>query len=278
MDRGEEEAAAIPCRPLGDRHWPCEQFKGPCHLRTLLLHLRCAPVARSYRAMSIAEGSSRFEVRGSKFEFDSRDSSNLESPHHPCSDFGVDNDRAGRYTPVRNAASKKGGISWQRPLLPHPHPQTDENPEVQSLVAAWYAGTIGRRDFLMRATAALGTLAAATMLLEACGGKGPTATPFATTAPTTAATAATRAAASRPHRPPARALPARQPRRPLRRLLPERQPPPPRKRHPARPPPARAPPQAPGPPDRRPHRPRRHPVQRWRPLARPSRLACPPMQ
>ncbi len=65
-----------------------------------------------------------------------------------------------------------------------PASSTDETPEVQSLVAAWYAGAIGRRDFLMRATAALGTLAAATTLLEACGGKGPTATPFATTAPT----------------------------------------------------------------------------------------------
>lgn len=63
----------------------------------------------------------------------------------------------------------------------------DENPEVQSLVTAWYAGTIGRRDFLMRATATLGTLAAATMLLESCGGSGPTATPFATTVPTIAA-------------------------------------------------------------------------------------------
>ena len=82
-------------------------------------------------------------------------------------------------------------------IAPPPAPPTDENPEVQSLVAAWYAGTVGRRDFLMRATAALGTLAAATMLLEACGGKGPTATPFATTPPTTApTTAATRAAAS----------------------------------------------------------------------------------
>jgi len=69
----------------------------------------------------------------------------------------------------------------------------DENPEVQSLVTAWYAGTIGRRDFLMRATATLGTLAAATMLLESCGGSGPTATPFATTVPTTAATRTTTA-------------------------------------------------------------------------------------
>jgi carboxymethylenebutenolidase len=78
-------------------------------------------------------------------------------------------------------------------VSPPPTPPTDENPEVQSLIAAWYAGAIGRRDFLMRATAALGTLAAATTLLEACGGKGPTATPFATPAPTTTAT---RAAAS----------------------------------------------------------------------------------
>jgi len=69
----------------------------------------------------------------------------------------------------------------------------DENQEVQSLVTAWYAGTIGRRDFLMRATATLGTLAAATMLLESCGGSGPTATPFATTVPTTAATRTTTA-------------------------------------------------------------------------------------
>ena len=78
-------------------------------------------------------------------------------------------------------------------LSPPPTTPTDENPAVQSLVAAWYAGTIGRRDFLMRATATLGTLAAATMLLESCGGSGPTATPFATVAPTIAAT---RAAAS----------------------------------------------------------------------------------
>ena len=69
-----------------------------------------------------------------------------------------------------------------------PTAPADENPEVKSLVTAWYAGTIGRRDFLMRATATLGTLAAATMLLESCGGSGPTATPFATTVPTTAAT------------------------------------------------------------------------------------------
>jgi carboxymethylenebutenolidase len=77
-----------------------------------------------------------------------------------------------------------------------PTPPTDETPDVQSLVAAWYAGTIGRRDFLMRATAALGTLAAATTLLEACGGKGPTATPFATTVPTTAPTSAAASAAA----------------------------------------------------------------------------------
>lgn len=77
-----------------------------------------------------------------------------------------------------------------------PAPPTDESPEVQSLIAAWYAGTIGRRDFLMRATAALGSLAAATTLLEACGGKGATATPFATSAPTTAATRAAGSAAA----------------------------------------------------------------------------------
>ncbi|MCA1667496.1 MAG: dienelactone hydrolase family protein [Thermomicrobia bacterium] len=68
-----------------------------------------------------------------------------------------------------------------------PTAPADENPQIQSLIAAWYAGTIGRRDFLMRATATLGTLAAATMLLESCGGSSPTATP-ATFAPTTAAT------------------------------------------------------------------------------------------
>ncbi len=73
---------------------------------------------------------------------------------------------------------------------------TDETPEVRSLVAAWHAGTIGRRDFLMRATVTLGTLAAATMLLESCGGSGPTATPFATAAPTTAATRAAGSAAA----------------------------------------------------------------------------------
>ena len=77
-----------------------------------------------------------------------------------------------------------------------PTAPADENPEVQSLIAAWYAGTIGRRDFLMRATATLGTLAAATMLLESCGGSGPTATPFATVAPTTAATSAASPAAA----------------------------------------------------------------------------------
>jgi len=77
-----------------------------------------------------------------------------------------------------------------------PSSPTDENPEVQSLVTAWYAGTIGRRDFLMRATGTLGTLAAATMLLESCGGSGPTATPFATPAPTTAATRAAASAAA----------------------------------------------------------------------------------
>ncbi len=81
-------------------------------------------------------------------------------------------------------------------VSPPPASPTDENPEVQSLIAAWYAGAIGRRDFLMRATAALGTLAAATTLLEACGGKGATATPFATTAPTTAATRAAASAAA----------------------------------------------------------------------------------
>ncbi len=82
-------------------------------------------------------------------------------------------------------------------VSPPPAPTTDENPEVQSLVASWYAGTIGRREFLMRGTVALGTLAAATTLLEACGGKGATATPFATSAPTSApTTAATRAAGS----------------------------------------------------------------------------------
>lgn len=47
-----------------------------------------------------------------------------------------------------------------------PTAPNENEPEVQSLVAAWYAGTIGRRDFLMRATATLGSLAAATTLLE----------------------------------------------------------------------------------------------------------------
>lgn len=55
---------------------------------------------------------------------------------------------------------------------------------------------IGRRDFLMRATATLGSLAAATMLLESCGDSGPTATPFATTAPTRAASSAAAPTAS----------------------------------------------------------------------------------
>ncbi len=76
-----------------------------------------------------------------------------------------------------------------------PTAPNENEPEVQSLVAAWYAGTIGRRDFLMRATATLGSLAAATTLLESCGGSSPTVTP--PPAPTTAATtAATRAAGS----------------------------------------------------------------------------------
>ncbi|MHB8644330.1 MAG: dienelactone hydrolase family protein [Thermomicrobiales bacterium] len=81
-------------------------------------------------------------------------------------------------------------------VSPSPPAPADETPEVQSLVAAWYAGTIGRRDFLMRATITLGSLAAATMLLESCGGSGPTATPFATTAPTAAVPAASPSAAS----------------------------------------------------------------------------------
>lgn len=81
-------------------------------------------------------------------------------------------------------------------VSPPPAAPTDENPEIQSLISAWYAGAIGRRDFLMRASAALGSLAAATMLLEACGGKGATATPFATTPPTTAATRAPASAAA----------------------------------------------------------------------------------
>ncbi len=72
-----------------------------------------------------------------------------------------------------------------------PTAPNENEPEVQSLVAAWYAGTIGRRDFLMRATATLGSLAAATTLLESCGGSSPTATP-----PPVATTAATRAAGS----------------------------------------------------------------------------------
>lgn len=71
-------------------------------------------------------------------------------------------------------------------------PPEDNNAEVESIVAAWYAGTIGRRDFLTRATAVLGSLAAATTLLEACGGSSPTATsaPAATTAATRPATSA----------------------------------------------------------------------------------------
>lgn len=72
-------------------------------------------------------------------------------------------------------------------------PDAHDRPEVRSLVAAWYAGSIGRRAFIARATAALGSLGAATALLEACGGT------TATTAPTTAATrAATTAAGSSP--------------------------------------------------------------------------------
>ncbi len=77
-----------------------------------------------------------------------------------------------------------------------PTSPADEAPEVRSLIAAWHAGTIGRRDFLMRATVTLGTLAAATMLLESCGGAGATATPFASVAPTTAATRAAGSAAA----------------------------------------------------------------------------------
>jgi len=54
----------------------------------------------------------------------------------------------------------------------------------------------------MRATITLGSLAAATMLLESCGGSGPTATPFATTTATTAPTAAITGSAAATQAPP----------------------------------------------------------------------------
>lgn len=78
-------------------------------------------------------------------------------------------------------------------ISPPPMHSPDEydSPEVRSIVAAWYAGSIGRRQFIARASAVLGSLAAATTLLAACGGT------TATTAPTIAATrAATTAAGS----------------------------------------------------------------------------------
>ncbi len=57
-------------------------------------------------------------------------------------------------------------------LAPPPETKTrDESPDapaVQSLVASWYAGTVGRREFIARGTALLGSLAAATTLLAAC--------------------------------------------------------------------------------------------------------------
>ena len=57
-------------------------------------------------------------------------------------------------------------------LAPPPETTTpDESPDspaVQSLVTAWYAGTVGRREFITRATVLLGSLAAATTLLAAC--------------------------------------------------------------------------------------------------------------
>ncbi len=65
-------------------------------------------------------------------------------------------------------------------------PDEHDSAEVRSLVAAWYAGSIGRREFVVRATATLGSLGAAMTLLQACGGD--TATTAPTTAPTTAAT------------------------------------------------------------------------------------------
>lgn len=77
---------------------------------------------------------------------------------------------------------------------------TPNDPKVTELVAQWYAGAVGRREFLVRATVALGTLAAATTLLEACGGSTATntAAPAAATAtkPAGAATGPTIAAGS----------------------------------------------------------------------------------
>jgi len=70
-----------------------------------------------------------------------------------------------------------------------------EHPEVQPLIAGWYAGTVGRREFLTRATVALGSLAAATTLLSACGGDVQTVTPVAPTAMTNSAATPSRAGA-----------------------------------------------------------------------------------
>ena len=70
-----------------------------------------------------------------------------------------------------------------------------DHPDVQPLIAGWYAGTVGRREFLTRATVALGSLAAATTLLSACGGDVQTVTPAPPTATTNGAATPSRAVA-----------------------------------------------------------------------------------
>lgn len=85
-------------------------------------------------------------------------------------------------------------------MLSNP-PDTDhresphDTPEVQSLVAAWYAGTVGRREFIARATATLGSLSAATVLLASCTDAGSVAT-TTPAAPTPAAASPTAASAA----------------------------------------------------------------------------------
>lgn len=69
-----------------------------------------------------------------------------------------------------------------------------DHPDVQPLIAGWYAGTVGRREFLTRATTVLGSLAAATTLLAACGGSVQTTTSAPATPTASNAVAPSRAA------------------------------------------------------------------------------------
>jgi len=69
-----------------------------------------------------------------------------------------------------------------------------DHPDIQPLIAGWYAGTVGRREFLTRATTVLGSLAAATTLLAACGGSVQTTTSAPATPTANNAVAPSRAA------------------------------------------------------------------------------------